>query len=120
MIEIIKTSSLQPASFENNKPLSYGQKNLLKLLTDKINNKEVVTKEDIVECYWEAVCDNDGKIIRWEDRYVGLPDQKWKQIPIEYNKNSYKIKSAAMQWFKTNLGNCILKGKLLVIPVIEI
>lgn len=43
----------------------------------------------------------------------------WKYRPVPANPEGYTEKVNGMAWFKNNLGACIIKGRLLAIPVIE-
>jgi hypothetical protein len=113
--EIEIQSKLQPASFvDRKKSLSDGQEHLMKLLVERISNKQPITQEDIVECYFK-VASKDGETIRVRGCF-GSPYFYCNQL----EKDSSLARSRANMWFKQNLGACIIKGKLLVIPVIEL
>lgn len=121
-MELEVAPNLSPASFDGRKPLTTGQKNLLKLLTDKITKGEVITKQDIVRCYFDTIAIN-GKVFRERYRYEGSYREgtsKRVYFDQEFTVHDWVIQTGAMTWFKLNLGICILKGKLLAIPVIEI
>ncbi len=110
--EIVKQSELKPANFIFKDNLTFGQKKLLKLLNDKIKSQEVIYSEDIQRLYMEVNCP-DGT-------YKGMDYRTGCHVTKEAKFGSWHIKSYSMQWFRNNLGSCILKGKLLAIPVIQI
>lgn len=104
--------------------LTSAQKALLKLLQTKLTKKEVITKEDILTLYLLEVKGsetyrkygtkphpNPEYTHRITD-YDNYTTHKWREV--------YGIQNTAVNWFKNNLGSCIIKGKLLVIPVIEL
>ena len=117
MTDVIKSSELSAASFIDIKDnLSYGQRNLLQLLKEKISSNTAITKSDIIDCYIKS-CSKDGKTIRYRYNL----SQKYGSIVCRYfTKEDKEILRFAKSWFQNNLGACILKGKLLVIPIIDI
>jgi hypothetical protein len=106
-----------------------GQVGLLKLIENCVKNNRPCSFEDVVLCYAKNV----RKI------YV---EEKWQFVSMEFNdhrkkyeyvnhdvyaafKNNswiwtYKIRSLVKSWFVTTIGLLCLKGKLIVLPIIEI
>lgn len=117
-----KITDLTPAPFDQRlRNITNGQRNIIKLLSSHIQTGIPVTKDDIIDCYIESVSMNGKKIL---SRYVsgtGWSDGGAKYEDVEVTLiNDYETPSKAMGWFQRNLGCCILKGGLMVIPVIEI
>lgn len=112
MTDIVKQSDLKPASFQYDYKLTNGQKKLLSLLHEKINSSQVIERDDIVQLYIDAMCRNSQKM-KWNYELQ-------RKIPKEVTKDTWWIRTEALSWFKSNLGACIIKGKLLVIPIIDI
>lgn len=119
MVDIAKNSELNPVNFDNSfNDLTKGQTLLLQLLVNKLETKTPITKEDIETCYIQSVSNNGiKKIFTLESNGIG--GYHYRNIDTDL-KTHWATKSKSLQWFKMNLGSCILKGKLLVIPVIEI
>jgi hypothetical protein len=115
-MELSRQSDLSAASFlYKDVNVTEGQRALLHLLHDRISNKMPITQEDIIDLYFD-VCSKNGRTIRIRK------GMNWNQVTtaIEADKDHPEVRYKARQWFMNNLGNCIIKGKLLVIPVIEI
>jgi hypothetical protein len=120
--EIEKLCDLTPVPFATAKPrMTERQVALLALLNKGITEKRPVTREEIINFYVEWSYP-DGQI--WENYVESNPTggyhYKRRKVPLDLYRHRYTINPAAIQWFKSNLGACILKGKLLAIPVIEI
>lgn len=113
--------NLTPASFIDKQEvrLTTQQKALLILLKDKIGKNEAISREDMVDFYIKHVKGGDEYVEKWVydynvKHYVEL------QNPITHRWSSYwNIKSLSRMWFQSNLGAVIIKGKVLVIPIIE-
>lgn len=119
--QITKISNLTPASFENpNVGLTKEQGKLLELLKERVHSNTPITRDCILDFYLQNVKKSEGykrhlqkynhAMQRWE--YTG-------ETEVRLWKNEYNIKSQAVQWFKNNLGAVIIKGKILIIPIIE-
>lgn len=113
--QLEKLTALAPTPFDptfNN--LTRGQSLLMNLLKDAIEQKKPVTRDDIAECYIKSVAPSGSKTMWvWDNG-------KYTHAFVPLKKDSWSVKTKSIQWFKLNLGSCILKGKLLAIPVIEI
>lgn len=123
MNEIEKYKNLPSVQFSDaGKTLTISQKLLLELLTEKLKKNEPITKDDIKEWYLNTV-KNKAEIWNNHDHY-DYEKRCW--IPIRYKpeeyykKNTWRWETNAMGQFKAVLGACIIKGKLLAIPLIEI
>lgn len=99
---------------ERNK-LSRSQDIIFELLTDKLSKKEPINRDDIIDAYFKAVS-KDGKTIRV--RSCLYSTQFFQCLFVD--RSHPEAKKRAITWFKDNLGGCILKGKMLIIPVINI
>ena len=122
--EIAVQSDLQAASFSSGLTKAELQiKLVFKLLSYSIKEKKAITKNDIIECYLDYIFHGDEDII-----YRKALDWKQYNPDMTGNVTRYTIREkhnwycerSALEWFKKNLGAAILKGKLLVIPIIEI
>lgn len=115
-MELQKISDIQPASFQKRlEKLSDGQAKILELLKNSIENNKQITTEDIVDLYFSIVS-KDGVAITIRGNMYSS------QHFYSYNigKNHQYTRTKAITWFKQNLGACIIKGRLLAIPVIDI
>lgn len=114
--ELIRQSDIKPVAFNDimvNRPRFSGHY-LLKLLKDKMEAGQPITRDDISETYIKT-CSKDGVTIRIRyNLHFG------KTNAIQADKSHPIVKQRALAWFKLNLGAAIIKGKLLVIPIIEI
>lgn len=115
MEEIIKLTQSSPVSFDKGFiGLTYGQRVLLEMLTRHLSEQKAITRENIEDCWIKAVAPTDGNKKMWIYTDNGYEHK------LVHLKSHYDTQSRALQWFKLNIGSVILKGKLLVIPVIEI
>lgn len=118
--EIAKPIPSLPVSFDGHSPrITKGQKNLLDLITSKLKEQKPITQDDISECYAKTFRNSEGKRYiydyGWENGQY-RSGARW----VDYTKDHWHAKFNSHQWFKLNIGSCILKGKLVVIPVIEL
>lgn len=120
-----KLCDLIPVPFETNKPrMTERQLALLALLNKGITEKRPITREEIIEFYIEwsyptrEIWESFLEPIIGEN---GITGYNWRRRKVSLDRDRHRsiINPAAIQWFKSNLGACILKGKLLAIPVIE-
>ncbi len=117
---------VKPASFDDRRvvKMNSAQTALINFIKDKADKGEVITKDDLLDFYVREV--------KGSEYYKAYgtkphPNPQYTHQITDYDNYTLKlwrlewnIKSQAIQWFKNNLGGCILKGKLLAIPVIEI
>ncbi len=84
---------------------------------DDTKNRTSIENEHIVECYIKSVSES-GK-----QKRIGNHKKNGKETFGEYTitltKYSQGINQKARQWFKANLGSCVIKGRILVIPIIN-
>lgn len=96
--------------------LSKPQNGLLNLITDAVVNNKIISMDEIVYCYckfvrhnyyhpWEAI----------ETEYIILKEYK-KQSHVW----TYRLRGLIKSWFVNTIGTLVLKGKLIVLPIIEI
>jgi len=117
--DLIKNNINAASFYSKEDGLTDGQRYLLNLLTKRIKENVPITREDITDCYFHS-CSKDGKTIRVREfNYSAYGGNTFKGVRYLTNQDKY-IQQKALVWFKQNLGTCIIKGKLLVIPVIDI
>ncbi len=115
MSDIVKECSLKAVSFEKQKGLTRGQQAIYDILVKKAIAGEILTRDDMstvylsVETRWYRV---------WDYRYNGRQDSQVLS-KRELMMEDYETRRKAIQWFKSNLATCIIKGKIMAIPVIE-
>lgn len=99
---------------------------LMQLISDKTADNEPIKRLDIVKTYYNAFAE-EGCGVRvygtsnylFKDCWRTGPDCKDPKYLI-LEDDSELLNMKALQWFKLNLGAAIIKGKLSIIPVIEI
>lgn len=118
-----KQTNIRSVSFAPDKKVLPQEQLIIKLITYSIDNNAPITKADIINAYAEYVLMRDRKLIkkifvRFTEHYHSV------YTTIEVNKEEfaklYRTKIAARTWFKSNLAGAIIKGRLLVIPIIDI
>lgn len=114
-------------SFESGLRLTPPIKLVIGLLTNSIHENRAITKNDIVATYmdWRDTQRCYGSKY-YKRRCLGLNrlTDKWIYEHVEVTRDEYMtlshIQMNARNWFKSNLAGAIIRGKLLVIPVIDI
>lgn len=90
---------------------------ILAVLNRAIKTSTPVSKNDIISAYKTAKFKGKPYLVvctKWDKNA-----QRW--IYEKQSINEYSVwYNDALQWFKSNLGAAIIKGKVLAIPVIEI
>lgn len=112
-----KQSDLKPAPFDSSfSRLTHGQKLLLDLIMKHIESNTPITRDDIGEVYGQAMG------VKELHDYGRDENGQWgyRRMQIDVRQDKYRKKWRSLQWFKNNIGACILKGKLIVIPAIEL
>ena len=113
-MELQTISNLNPVSFsKRSETLSIAQKKILLLLSNSIKDGKQVNVDDILDCYFECI-GKDGKILIRGNFSTSAFFHQYVE------KSHPTAKARAVSWFKTNLGSCIIKGRLLAIPIIDI
>lgn len=115
MTEVVeKISPLTPVPFDGSlSSLTVGQRNLLALLSEHLKNGQPITRDDIAECYIKSIAPN-GK------RTWVYKDGRYQHVHVFFKKDMWSVRTKSIMWFKQNLGSCIIKGKILAIPVIDV
>ncbi len=121
--QIVKKSNLTPASFNVGKDtLTPAQTALLKLMQEKIEAKIPIDSEDIVNIYIKEIKKKETyrqyKYLYFDNKYGSIYSQT--EYEIRTYRDDWDIKVISRQWFKLNIGSVIIKGRLLVVPIIEI
>lgn len=93
--------------------LSHGQQTLIDMLKTHVNEGKQVTREDIINCYMAA-----AEKPRTKYSYQCV-NGVWQYVSVTRTSTDWDTYRKAMDWFKKNLGACIVRGKLIVIPIIE-
>lgn len=108
-----------------------GQVGLLALINDCVVKNKVCNFDDVVRVYCKTVCGTYHKEVYELEKLPGATfySKKWlpsKKIDVynEYKANSYewtyRLRSRVKQWFISTIGILVLKGKLIVLPIIEV
>lgn len=104
--------------------LTGNQQLLMDLLLDNLKAGEPVTMDKIIAAYfkadtWYAKSTRDeGVTIYVYDHVIGKYTNQ--RVPWTHPSARSTVEFRAMSWFRSNLGSCIVKGKLIAIPVIDI
>lgn len=119
-MELQRINNVLAPSFSAVKDNSTIQTELItQLLTKSIQECRPISRADIINTYADYI----------EKRCGYHYAEVWKGVGQGYKKEKitrdefimlWHIKSKSTQWFKTNLGSAILRGKLLVLPIIEL
>ncbi len=141
IMKVANNTTTEIVSFESYKPkVTDANKIILNFLRDSYANKKVINKGDIFNlyCLWkfgEGEMTNKKKYtygyydcLYYHDTNTG--EKRTKRVHGRiYGKdfmtkeeyiNTYGNKPKMLTWFKINLGAVILKGRLVVLPIIEI
>lgn len=121
MSNIIAQSELRPASFCNGIQRESQTNLIVDLIVNCIKENRIITLDDILNCWFRA--DKRQSINGW-----GIDKNGDKKYTFYYPYEREEIlkycrpqaETRAKQWFMNNLGAAIIKGKLLVIPVISL
>lgn len=113
-IQVLNTAVLQPKGLKGSAKVVY------ELLVSKIQNKEVLGLKEVVHAFADAVIKPDkiSKIGCW-------PGGRYE--PKEFNTREYTKENwqrtayngQAIQWLKYHIGNLVLNGHIIAIPVIN-
>lgn len=124
-MELVKQNISTAVSFDNKKDvLREVEKKLILLLRESIEKSKPITKDIILDFYIKNIKKSEtyktyGKKPHPDYRYT-FQVTDYDNYKIHKYRDDYNIKTIALQWFKANLGSVIIKGKILIIPIIEI
>lgn len=116
---IAPIAQLRPVAFDNARPqdgLTHGQISIVAMLKQALVDNTQINREAITKAYISACHGGAETYCKAYRRQDGDYDYKSVKVSIE----SRNIRSKAIQWFKLNLGSCIIKGRVLALPVIDI
>lgn len=120
MSELEQVTDYKPIVFADQKPmLTYAQNLIYKLLVQRAEENEPVIKQDIdyIFAIYQSH-DHQGSRFVWiRCWYKGEFIRR--RFTIEQAQTKSYITDRSMPWFKHNLASCIIKGKLIAIPVIN-
>lgn len=122
--QLNKLSNARAVSFIDKARSTPQETIIIDLIKLSIENNKPITQDEIIEAYvtWKEA--KDGILI--EKTYLhhnpGSYHISWEKKEITRNEFAalWATKIQARTWFKSNLTGAIIKGKLLVIPIIEI
>lgn len=122
MTNITKVSNLKPVSFEVPvNRLTPAQTEMLKLLKKCIEEKKILNRDVVLDFYIKHIKKSESYTLthRWD--WIDGGYIRIKIVPeLHLWKEEYMIGYHAKTWFQRNLGAVIMKGKLLVIPIINL
>lgn len=99
--------------------LTPSQQAIMELLTKSINEKRPVSREAIVDAYTTTLHPSGETTIRYET--YNWEQRKYEKVAKKVVvKEDWRTAQKAISWFKNNLATCIIKGRILILPVIEI
>lgn len=125
MSDIVKAPPLAPVQLATGikTKLKHNQQVLMDLILDHTANRKVITMDDIILAY--------RKTETWASKYDEISVYGYEQVNGEWKYGCYRypwnhpksrstMEFRAMCWFRQNLGSCIVAGRLVAIPVIDI
>lgn len=121
-IDIYFNPNLRPASFVNGIQ-RYNQTFLIvKMITKCIKEEKRITLNEIVECYLEQMfpSEHSTKLGYYPTGDGRVYHGYIKRDLFVKERGLNNLDAKAKGWFMVNLGAAIIKGKLLVIPIIDI
>lgn len=122
-----KHPEMHAVSFDSGLRVTPAIKMVIALLTKSINDNIAITKKDILSVYMDWRDAQKYSPTKYEKRKcIGLNRvtnkwiYEWEEVSRDEYMNQRHIQMSARTWFKSNLAGAIIRGKLLVIPVIDI
>ena len=116
MNNLVINNSIVPFEAPNIK-LTEAQIQLLIFLKERIKSNLPINKDDILEFYLKYVKKKEGEN-EAKQKWNGT---EWYYVTVYTTfRSKWNIKTQAINWFKNNLGAVIIKGKILIIPTIEL
>ncbi len=116
--------NIQVASFDScikRDSLTVAQKNVCTFLQYCIDNEKVIDREAITILYVQHnYQDKIAKSTSGTIMITGFYGWARRDVNINELPNDSWVRQKALQWFKGNLASAIFKGKLTVLPVIEV
>jgi len=122
---LAKNTEIRAVSFSANTRNTPQIQLVIKLIKSSIADSRPITIDDIIATYIAWRLKYSGKKLT-KEIYVGNKGGHWREnyahveVETEEYAKLYGTKLLARQWFKSNLASAIIKGRLLVIPVIDI
>lgn len=108
---------------ENKKVLTHYQKCIYKDLCDAVKEKRPITRESIIRLFLHSKYPKSTKANLFVEEYT-IYRPIYKKVNNSYTleemENRSEIKAKAVAWYKTNLGSVIVKGKLIILPIIDV
>lgn len=119
---IQKISDLKPAVIQaDGRRPTASHELLIKFLIKCSNEHKIIDRDSILELYMYTRFGKAKLIsIQHTPMYSRFRDDPDKMITRDQFKREYRVPSLAMSWFKSALGACIIKGRIIALPVINI
>lgn len=122
MTELIQSNNVRAVTIDRpTTKLTNGQKKLLEIIKKCLSDGSPLKMEDIENIYTEeCIAKERTNYGKWVYHGHKIP-QTWVVLTREQyiKENLWRAKYHARTWLKLNLGACIIKGKILMLPVIE-
>jgi hypothetical protein len=123
---IAKASGMSAVSFENRNRDTPQIKLIVNLIKRFATEQRPITAKDIIDTYmtWRTEYKNYNKF--YKSQYVGYDSLSGRckylhtEISAEEYKEGYEVKALSKTWFKNNLAAAIIKGRLMVLPLIDL
>lgn len=129
---ITRQSDIKAVSFSGSSRLTIQIKLVVDLIKSSIDKNSPITKEDITSIYidWriaakkgltkQVISHYESRFNEYHGKYFDHAVWKHTEATREGFTAQWDTQYLARQWFKNNLAAAIIKGKLLVIPIIDI
>jgi hypothetical protein len=126
LLRVTKAPVMLDTGITSKCALPHNQQVLMDLLIDHMERGSAITMDDICGAYlktehsWGRKGNRSNKsrtVFTWSTDGTGK--MTYTSVPIDRPEARWQLEHRAMCWFRMNLGSCIVKGRLVAIPVIE-
>ena len=115
MKQVVLANQSLSIELPNTTRLTDGEKALLVLIIKKVKSKNSLTIDEVSDIYQKHVAYG-----RWYWDFSPDADLVWKNKRcLGQNLSEEQLIKNTRQWFISNLGRLIIKGKLVAIPVLS-
>lgn len=123
-LEKVKNSALSIQTTSQLIKLTKGQNILLKNIDSSLSKQKPITLEEIVKMYCNGVSKTHTKShYKYDSGSCRFDKYTTHDIYESYRNNDslfkYTLRPRIKTWFINSIGSLVVKGKLLIIPVIE-
>lgn len=118
---LAKSTECNAVSFEGKTAHTPATKLVVELIANRVKEQQPITSDDIINLYidWKITTKQELRTYVWYG-YNNIPREAYISVGVDEYRKYYRVKNLSRAWFKNNLANAIIRGKLLVIPIIEI